>query len=295
MENQKKEMVLDTSVLLSENLNLKMIKKIIHFLLPDEPTGEIIILDSVYDEVEKMKKQGIRRAKEIYKDISERISDESVVYKDVEYNDRGVDGSVIDYCIENNSILLTLDKRMFARYKFKMNEKKQDILITVIKERELKELIYLYNTLEKITENNLGDILKIVLGIGKNKEELSKIDFIDFIDLSPVERYNYIVEFIIDNSLNSYDEENKIKIKKIFFKNKSGEIESNLVKKVLNNIPEVRIPKLNIKEVSLKEKNNDLIKRFLVEKGFASFEELEKAQPFKRENELVEGIIKYYK
>ena len=134
-----KKVVIDTNVLLElfeeEKMSFETLVKSLNIILPTENIDGIIILDSVYSEIEKLKKGTIKYdkrteiAKKIYGLIGEAIEEnKNVFYADVERNIEGVDGSLIDYCIANNELFLSFDIRANIRYRSKIKDKSYKII-----------------------------------------------------------------------------------------------------------------------------------------------------------------------
>ena len=97
-----RKVVIDTNVLLDlfeeEEMSFKTLLKSLNIILPTENIDGIIILDSVYSEIEKLKKRVMREdkrteiAKKVYRLIGEAIEENEIVfYADVERNLDGVD------------------------------------------------------------------------------------------------------------------------------------------------------------------------------------------------------------
>ena len=121
-----RKVVIDTNVLLDlfeeEKMTFKTLLKSINIILPTENIDGIIILDSIYSEIEKLKKnlskdcKRTKIAKRVYRLIGEAIEENEIVfYVDIERNLDGVDGSLIDYCIDNNELFLSFDTRANIR------------------------------------------------------------------------------------------------------------------------------------------------------------------------------------
>ena len=157
-----RKVVVDTNVLLDlfeeEKMSFETLLKSLNIILLTENIDGIIILDSVYSEIEKLKKGTIKDdkrteiAKKIYRLIGEAIEENTnVFYADVERNIEGVDGSLIDYCIDNNELFLSFDTRANIRYRSKIKDKS---FINLNKDR-MKKVIKIYEILNDLTDNNL--------------------------------------------------------------------------------------------------------------------------------------------
>lgn len=294
MENEirVKMAVLDTNVLINvfkeAGMTFKDILKALNTIFPEKKIEKILILDSVYSEVESKKKGNDKVAticRVIYSKIWTAIKNgEFVEYSDVARHENGVDESLIDYCVANDQLLITSDTRLNAKYAYRAKKN----IYNEINIAQIKKVIKLHEKLDTLTSKNLYIYLQ-------NMFDYRVITTIEYIQASKEERFSILVNFIIDDTLRGEEEKFISKIKQAVAENKEGEIDSSLLNKSLIRLKGYDFGHLKIEVESLKDKFKVVIKRFLEEKNFSSFEELEKCNPFKKEEELVRGILRYYK
>ena len=270
-----RKVVVDTNVLLDlfeeEKMSFETLLKSLNIILLTENIDGIIILDSVYSEIEKLKKGTIKDdkrteiAKKIYRLIGEAIEENTnVFYADVERNIEGVDGSLIDYCIDNNELFLSFDTRANIRYRSKIKDKS---FINLNKDR-MKKVIKIYEILNDLTDNNLYIYLQNMFD-----EKVTNII-----------EYSALSEEFIDN------------IKEGFELLKEGKISQEILIKNLKKLNGYEFGNLDIvKKSPLRVENRKEIENFLKEKGFKSFEELAKCNSFLTEEELIQEILNYQK
>jgi len=292
MENKKvvKMAVLDTNVLIDlfreKEMKFEWILKAVNIIV-DEDIRKILILDSVYSEIEGLKKNNNNLSsvcKLIYMEISNAIKNGKYVeYSDVKRNENGVDESLIDYCVTNNQLLITSDTRLNIKY----SHRAQSNTYSDIDISQIKKVIQLNKKLEDLDDKNLYEYLQKMF-------DYRVVDTITYIQVNEDLRFSILVNFIIDNTLLKEDENFISKIKNSIAKTKKGKIGNNILMKNLDKLKGYNFGDLKIEKVSLKNKFKAEIRRFLEEKNFSSFEELEKCNPFKKEEELVNGILKYY-
>lgn len=297
MENLRKDYVVDCNVFLAKGISLSEVLRVKSLFLPAEKIGKMIVLESVYKEIEKHGKSGNKQAIKIFEELYEFLEQhkEKVEFIGTEYHPKGVDDTIVDYCTGTGALLLTCDKMLFLKYKAAMNRAGFKVEGPLLEERILKKLSFLYQTLEKLTKENLQYFLKIVLGLNKGAKGKNEKDLIDFIVFSPEKRYYYIMDFIIDMQLSGELDGLKEEVKKIVKATKIGNIDNDTLKQALEEIKELNLGTLIISQVIPGELNKSIIDKFLLEKGYESFEELKKYNPFKSEDELLEGIKNYYK
>lgn len=284
----EKEVVLDSNVLLElDYVEFKILLKAIKIILFTENIKKILILDSVYDEIEKLKKGNSDRAKkatEIYSKIGKALEEDTdVTYVDVERHQNGVDDSLIDYCVENDKIFISFDTRANIRYRAKSG--KRDFKKVTVD--EIKSVITLNEKLESLTDDNLYKVLQEMF-------DYKVITPIEYIRFSEKERFEKLIDFIIEDTLRKEDKDLVQNIKNAITRLKSGEIGENLLNKSLMKLKGYNFGDLKIMEESLKDKYKDLIQKFLDEKNYSSFEELQKCNPFLKDEDLINGILKYY-
>ncbi|MGL5051433.1 MAG: hypothetical protein ACRC6E_12530 [Fusobacteriaceae bacterium] len=282
------EVVLDSNVVLElDSVEFKVLLKAIRIILFRENIKNIIIVDSVYDEIEKIKKGNSDRSKkavEIYSKIGKALEeDDNVKYVDIERHQNGVDDSLIDYCVENNKIFISFDTRANIRYKAKSGKKD----FKKITPDQLKNVIRLNQKLECLSESNLYKNLQAMF-------DYKVVTPIEYIRFSEKERFEKLIDFITEDTLRGQDKDLVQNIKNAISKLKCGEIGENLLNKSLMRLRGYNFGDLKIVEESLKDKYKDLVQKFLDEKNYSSFEDLQKYNPFLRDEELINGILKYY-
>ena len=291
-----RKVVIDTNVLLDlfeeEEMSFKTLLKSLNIILPTENIDGIIILDSVYSEIEKLKKRVMREdkrteiAKKVYRLIGEAIEENEIVfYADVERNLDGVDGSLIDYLIYNDELFLSFDTRANLRYRSIIMDKSY---IKIIKDK-MKIVIKLHEILNTLTDNNLYIYLQKMFD-----EKMTNI--IEYSALNKEARFLKLLDYLVKDILKDEEEEFINKIKEGFELLKEGEITQDVLIKNLKKLNGYKFGDLDVvKRNPLKEEHQKEITYFLKEKGFESFEELSKCNPFLTEEELIQEILAYHK
>ena len=286
-----RKVVVDTNVLLDlfeeEKMSFETLLKSLNIILPTENVNGIIILDSIYSEIEKLKKRAFKNdkkteiAKRVYRLIGEAIEENEIVfYADVERNLDGVDGSLIDYCIDNNELFLSFDTRANIRYRSKIKDKNY---ININKDRKLHEI------LNNLTDNNLHIYLQRMFD-----EKVTNI--IEYSILNEENRFLKLLDYLVNYILKGEEEEFINNIKEGFELLKEGEITEEVLIKNLKKLNGYKFGDLDVvKRNPLKEEHQKEITSFLKEKGFESFEELSKCNPFLTEEELIQEILAYHK
>ncbi|WP_462422844.1 hypothetical protein ABF218_00785 [Fusobacterium pseudoperiodonticum] len=291
-----RKVVVDTNVLLDlfeeEKMSFETLLKSLNIILLTENIDGIIILDSVYSEIEKLKKGTIKDdkrteiAKKIYRLIGEAIEENTnVFYADVERNIEGVDGSLIDYCIDNNELFLSFDTRANIRYRSKIKDKS---FINLNKDR-MKKVIKIYEILNDLTDNNLHIYLQ-------NMFDEKVTNIIEYSALNEEDRFLKLLDYLINDILKGEEEEFIDNIKEGFELLKEGKISQEILIKNLKKLNGYEFGNLDIvKKSPLRVENRKEIENFLKEKGFESFEELAKCNSFLTEEELIQEILNYQK
>lgn len=291
-----RKVVVDTNVLLDlfeeEKMSFETLLKSLNIILLTENIDGIIILDSVYSEIEKLKKGTIKDdkrteiAKKIYRLIGEAIEENTnVFYADVERNIEGVDGSLIDYCIDNNELFLSFDTRANIRYRSKIKDKS---FINLNKDR-MKKVIKIYEILNDLTDNNLYIYLQ-------NMFDEKVTNIIEYSALNEEDRFLKLLDYLINDILKGEEEEFIDNIKEGFELLKEGKISQEILIKNLKKLNGYEFGNLDIvKKSPLRVENRKEIENFLKEKGFESFEELAKCNSFLTEEELIQEILNYQK
>ena len=291
-----RKVVIDTNVLLDlfeeEKMTFKTLLKSLNIILPTENIDGIIILDSVFSEIEKLKKRMLKDnkkteiAKRVYRLIGEAIEENEIVsYADVERNLDGVDGSLIDYCIDNNELFLSFDTRANIKYRSKLKDKN---FININKEK-MKKVIKLHEILNTLTDNNLHIYLQKMFD-----EKMTNI--IEYSALNKEARFLKLLDYLVKDILKDEEEEFINNIKEGFEMLKEGEITEEVLIKNLKKLNGYKFGDLDVvKRNPLKEEHQKEITYFLKEKGFESFEELSKCNPFLTEEELIQEILNYHK
>lgn len=291
-----RKVVVDTNVLLDlfeeEKMSFETLLKSLNIILLTENIDGIIILDSVYSEIEKIKKGTIKDdkrteiAKKIYRLIGEAIEENTnVFYADVERNIEGVDGSLIDYCIDNNELFLSFDTRANIRYRSKIKDKS---FINLNKDR-MKKVIKIYEILNDLTDNNLYIYLQ-------NMFDEKVTNIIEYSALNEEDRFLKLLDYLINDILKGEEEEFIDNIKEGFELLKEGKISQEILIKNLKKLNGYEFGNLDIvKKSPLRVENRKEIENFLKEKGFESFEELAKCNSFLTEEELIQEILNYQK
>lgn len=230
-----RKVVVDTNVLLDlfeeEKMSFETLLKSLNIILPTENVNGIIILDSIYSEIEKLKKRTFKNdkkteiAKRVYRLIGEAIEENEIVfYADVERNLDGVDGSLIDYCIDNNELFLSFDTRANIRYRSKIKDKNY---ININKDR-MKKVIKLHEILNNLTDNNLHIYLQRMFD-----EKVTNI--IEYSMLNEENRFLKLLDYLVNDILKDEEEEFINKIKEGFELLKEGEITQDVLIKNLKN------------------------------------------------------------
>ena len=291
-----RKVVIDTNVLLDlfeeEKMTFKTLLKSINIILPTENIDGIIILDSIYSEIEKLKKnlskdcKRAKIAKRVYRLIGEAIEENEIVfYVDIERNLDGVDGSLIDYCIDNNKLFLSFDTRANIRYRSKIKDKS---FINLNKDK-MKKVIKLYEILNELTDKNLHIYLQ-------NMFDKKVTNIIEYSALNEEDRFLKLLDYLVNDVLKGEEEEFINNIKEGFELVKEGKISQEILIRNLKKLNGYEFGNLDIvKKSPLKEENKEEIVNFLKEKGFESFEELSKCNPFLTEEELIQKILNYQK
>lgn len=307
----KRNFVVDTNVFLVEGIRFEDIFNIAELLLNKEKIGKMVVLDGVSGELEGLKKgpkncdkdynnlnNKTHQARRIYSKMSEFVYDNPrVEYEYFDQNGKSVDESLVEYCVANDAVLLTCDTRLNLRYRTKMERSGLNPVLKALDSSEIKKLASLHQGLEKLTKENLCEFLKQIFVADPKIKAGKGADLIDFIAFSEEERYYYIMDSIVDAYLDEGFSKQKEQIREKIRETKVGKITDNELKKsleALKKISEINVGKLYIQEESLFEKNRELIEKFLQEKELESFEELKKREIFKTEQQLIEGIIRYY-
>ena len=291
-----RKVVIDTNVLLDlfeeEKMTFKTLLKSINIILPTENIDGIIILDSIYSEIEKLKKnlskdcKRAKIAKRVYRLIGEAIEENEIVfYVDIERNLDGVDGSLIDCCIDNNELFLSFDTRANIRYRSKIKDKNY---ININKDR-MKKVIKLYEILNELTDKNLHIYLQ-------NMFDKKVTNIIEYSALNEEDRFLKLLDYLVNDVLKGEEEEFINNIKEGFELVKEGKISQEILIRNLKKLNGYEFGNLDIvKKSPLKEENKEEIVNFLKEKGFESFDELSKCNPFLTEEELIQKILNYQK
>ena len=218
-------------------------------------------------------------------DRSGSVENEIVCYADVERNLDGVDGSLIDYCIDNNELFLSFDTRANIRYRSKIKDKNY---ININKDR-MKKVIKLHEILNNLTDNNLHIYLQRMFD-----EKVTNI--IEYSMLNEENRFLKLLDYLVNYILKCEEEEFIKNIKEGFELLKEGEITEEVLIKNLKKLNGYKFGDLDVvKRNPLKEEHQKEITSFLKEKGFGSFEELSKCNPFLTEEELIQEILNYHK
>lgn len=288
---EKRQCVVDMDIILANRGNLVGILKARDLLMP-AGTGKIIILEQIFREIEQKKKnpnvnlngEAINLYSNLYNFIEQ--NPDEVDFKNTDYGYRAE--IIVNYCAENNTELMTCDKMLYLKYKAVMEKKKYEVKCPLMNVEELKNLSKVYKMMESLDERILRDTLeRIVHGSGT-------IDLVDFIALSEEKRYDFLLDSIVDKLLGSELEIIKDKVKDKIRDSKAGKIDNEMLKRIIDGVQTLKLGDLKIKQPSFLESNIEIIEKFLLEKGFESFEELKKYHPFESEEILVQGILKYY-
>lgn len=288
---EKRECVVDLDIILVNRVNLMGILKARDLLMPAE-TGKVIILEQIFREIEQKKKnpnvnlnvEAIKLYSSLYDFIEQNPNE--VEFKNTDYGYRAE--IIVNYCMENNAELMTCDKMLYLKYKATMEKKGYEVKSLLMDIEELKKLSKVYGIIENLDEKILRDTLeRIVNGSGT-------IDLIDFIALSEEKRYDFILDSIVDKLLGSKSETIKDKVKDKIKGFKIEKIDNEMLKRIIDGVQTLKLGDLKFKQPSVLESNRKIIEKFLLEKGFESFEELKKYHPFESEEVLVQGILKYY-
>ena len=288
--NKRKEVVVDTNILLAcagkimkKDEDFKMLKPALELVI-GEKIEKIYITSPVYAEIEGKKKSGDKYAQIVYSWLGKILYDNEVEYKYVELpkHPDGADDAIIEFAIEKEAIFISLDIRSNIRYFNKANIKPKMRL----DEGKFIKLIEIVILLENLKDDNLYLYLQKAF-------DAKKTNIVEFIQATPKERLKRILILIVEEWLNGEDENFLEKIKETIIESKTGEISDKLLYKSLNKLKGYNFGDISYEE-SLLEEYSELIDKFLKEKGFDSFRELQKLHPFQTEEELVKGIIRYY-
>lgn len=209
-------------------------------------------------------------------------NDEIYKYVELPKHPDGADDAIIEFAIEKEASFISLDSRSNLRYFYKANIKPKMRL----NESKFIKLVEVVILLENLKDDNLHLYLQKAF-------DAKKINIVEFIRAQPKERLKKVVTIIVEERLNGEDEKFVDEIKEVITKTKTGEITNKLLYKNLNKLKGYNFGDISYEETLLEE-YSELVERFLEEKGFESFRELQKAQPFYTEDELVKGIIRYY-
>ena len=121
-------------------------------------------------------------------------------------------------------------------------------------------------------------------------------NIIEYSMLNEENRFLKLLDYLVNDILKDEEEEFINKIKEGFELLKEGEITQDVLIKNLKKLNGYKFGDLDIvKRNPLKEEYQKEIVCFLKEKGFGSFEELSKCNPFLTEEELIQEILNYYK
>lgn len=192
---------------------------------------------------------------------------------------------MIDYCIDNNELFLSFDTRANIRYRSKIKDKN---FINLNKDK-IKKVIKLHEILNDLTDNNLHIYLQ-------NMFDEKVTNIIEYSALSEENRFLKLLDYLVNDILKGEEEEFINNIKEGFELLKEGEITQEVLIKNLKKLNGYKFGDLDIvKRNPLKEEHQKEITYFLKEKGFESFEELSKCNPFLTEEELIQEILAYHK
>ena len=236
-----RKVVIDTNVLLDlfeeEKMTFKTLLKSLNIILSTENIDGIIILDSIYSEIEKLKKnlskdcKRAKIAKRVYRLIGEAIEENEIVfYVDIERNLDGVDGSLIDYCIDNNELFLSFDTRANIRYRSKIKNKN---FIHLNKDK-MKKVIKLYEILDNLTDNNLHIYLQSMF-------DKKVTNIIEYSALSEESRFLKLLDYLVNDVLKGEEEEFINNIKEGFELVKEGKISQEILIRNLKKLNEMCI------------------------------------------------------
>ena len=288
---EEKNVVLDTNVLLElfkiEGMSFKLILKALNIILAEEKLKGILILDSSWSELEGLKKRK-NELSEVAAKVCSKIGKAldnggTVRYSDVEKHPNGVDDSLIDYCVRNDELFVTFDIRADRKYRSRASKEGS----RKITKGKIIKTIELHEKLDQLTDKNLNIYLQKMF-------DSRVVSTTEYIQLTGEERFIALVNFVIGDTLKGEEEEFVYEVKSAIAQSKEGSIDNNVLNKNLIKLKGYDFGYLKIEKPSLKEKFKELIERFLNEKNFSSFEELKKYHPFKKEDELITGIIEYY-
>lgn len=282
----KNEVVVDTNIFLTvaaKKENFEKIKDVLE-LIEGKEIDQIDITSGVYLEVETKKKHNNEDAARVYSWFGKVLYNSEGIYKyeELEKHPDGVDDALIEFAIERNASFVSLDTRCNIRYFAKAN------MCPKIRLDEAKfiKLMHIVKHLDNLKEGNLSDYLQRIF-------DSKKMNIVEFIQMEPSERLKAILTLLVEECLKSEDEKFIEEIKQTVLKTKSGEISNKVLMKNLSKLNGYYLGDLYVEE-SLLEEHSCIIERFLKEKGYESFRDLQKSQPFFTEDELVNKIIKYY-
>lgn len=293
----KQFIIFDTNVFIHlyqmKGMNLEKCLKVSRYLYPKDEIQKIYILESMYNEIELIKKgkdDRSKAAKKIYSDISKELIKNSEIFEyiEVEKNVNGVDDSLIDFSIENNGIFFSLDLKTYIRYLNKIEGIKTPKSYTkqFVFLNKFKKMCGFIDRLDYLTDNISSNIQKIL----KDND----IDMIDYISLSQDERFDLLIDNLINQNIifeqiDDYSEEE--------FKKQ--------LKEQIKNIEEFSLSNENLKlyleknqcykfgakkKQTLREKYREIINRFLWKQGI-TFDELLKKELFHTEEEIIMKIV----
>lgn len=286
---EKNAILFDTNIHINlfekKDMSYEKALKIVNYLYPNRGIKKIIIPDSIYSELELIKKGSgpqNQAARKSFSEIGKYLcKGEILEYVDVERHPQGVDDSIIDLAINNDFILLTFDVRTNIRYSKRLGVTCEMPLID-----RLECVNRLVNDLEKSNE-------KLSLYIN-TMFDAEIIDSIDFIKASNNERIEKIIDFLIEKNFENENNNFKNALKNSIIETEKIILDDTVLNSILKNLSGYNFGK--IKEQSLKEKFNDIIERFLEKNNISSFEELKRRELFSTEEEIVEKILeKTYK
>ena len=153
----------------------------------------------------------------------------------------------------------------------------------------MKKVIKLHEILNTLTDNNLYIYLQKMFD-----EKMTNI--IEYSALNKEARFLKLLDCLVKDILKDEEEEFINNIKEGFEMLKEGEITEEVLIKNLKKLNGYKFGDLDVvKRNPLKEEHQKEITYFLKEKGFESFEELSKCNPFLTEEELIQEILVYHK
>jgi len=148
---------------------------------------------------------------------------------------------------------------------------------------------YGYKWLKYLTDNNLHIYLQSMF-------DKKVTNIIEYSALSEESRFLKLLDYLVNDVLKGEEEEFINNIKEGFELVKEGKISQEILIRNLKKLNGYEFGNLDIvKKSPLKEENKEEIVNFLKEKGFESFDELSKCNPFLTEEELIQKILNYQK